>query len=207
METSALLPIETNADRPRPRDSDASSSASPRAPLCDEKPMLPAGAERAAKVAFRLGPATASPRQFGPISRAPCARTAARSCSCRLTPSLPISANPAEMTTRARTPLAERLARGSEHRRARERDHREIDGVRDLVDRSGRRAHRRPAPRRGSRGTPHRRSRLSGCCGRARRRSSLAGFEAPITATLRGSKNGRREATTASWSRASTCSR
>ena len=31
--------------------------------------------------------------------------------------------------------------------------------------------------------------------------------EAPITATLRGSKNGRREATTASWSRASTRSR
>ena len=40
------------------------------------------------------------------------------------------------MTTRARTPLRERLVRGPEHRRARERDHREIDGVGDLVDRS-----------------------------------------------------------------------
>ena len=33
--------------------------------------MLPLGAERAAKVAFRRGPATAMPRQFGPIRRAP----------------------------------------------------------------------------------------------------------------------------------------
>ena len=71
METSALLPIDTNADRPRPRDSAASRRARPRAPLCDENPMLPAGAERAAKVALRLGPATAMPRQLGPISRAP----------------------------------------------------------------------------------------------------------------------------------------
>ncbi len=54
-ETSALFPIETNAERPSPRDSAASSSASPSAPLCDEKPMLPLGAERAAKVAFRRG--------------------------------------------------------------------------------------------------------------------------------------------------------
>ena len=49
----------------------ASRSARPSAPLCEEKPMLPAGAERAAKVALRLGPATAMPRQLGPISRAP----------------------------------------------------------------------------------------------------------------------------------------
>ena len=67
--------------------------------------MLPLGAERAAKVAFSRGPATAIPRQFGPISRAPCERTSASSRSCRSAPSLPTSAKPAEMTTSARTPL------------------------------------------------------------------------------------------------------
>ena len=56
--------------------------------------MLPGGAARAAKVAFRRGAATAIPRQFGPISRAPCARTSASSRSWRATPSLPISAKP-----------------------------------------------------------------------------------------------------------------
>ncbi len=100
-----MFPIETNADSPSPRASAASSSASPSAPDWDEKPMLPLGAERAAKVAFRRGPATAMPRQFGPIRRAPWARTSASSCSCRSAPSLPTSAKPAEMTTSARTPL------------------------------------------------------------------------------------------------------
>ena len=80
----------------------ASRSASPSAPLCDEKPMFPGGAERDANVALRLGPATAMPRQFGPISRAPWARTSASSRSWRSIPSLPVSAKPAEMTTSAR---------------------------------------------------------------------------------------------------------
>ena len=84
----------------------ASSRASPSAPLCDEKPMLPGGVERDAKVALRLGPATEIPRQFGPIRRAPYARTSASSRSWRSRPSLPVSAKPAEMTTSARTPCA-----------------------------------------------------------------------------------------------------
>ncbi len=66
--------------------------------------MLPLGAERAAKVAFRLAAAVAIPRQFGPIRRAPWARTSASSRSWRSAPSLPTSANPAEMTTSARAP-------------------------------------------------------------------------------------------------------
>ena len=99
-----MFPIETNAERPRPRGSAASSSARPRAPLCDEKPIEPGAALRAAKVAFRLGAADARPRQFGPMSRAPCARTAASSCSWRSRPACPTSAKPAEMTTSARTP-------------------------------------------------------------------------------------------------------
>ena len=68
--------------------------------------MLPGGVERDANVALRLGPATEIPRQFGPIRRAPCARTSASSRSWRSRPSLPVSANPAEMTTSARTPCA-----------------------------------------------------------------------------------------------------
>ena len=68
--------------------------------------MLPAGKLCGAKVAFRPGPAEKIPRQFGPISRAPCARTLASSCSWRRTPSMPVSANPAEITQRARVPFA-----------------------------------------------------------------------------------------------------
>ena len=45
-ETSALLPIETNDEKPRPRSDAFSSSASPSAPLCDENPIVP-GRERA----------------------------------------------------------------------------------------------------------------------------------------------------------------
>ena len=76
--------------------------------------MFPGGAARLAKVAFRLGPATEIPRQFGPMSRAPCARTSASSCSCRSAPSRPTSANPAEMTTSAH-PLRRRVLGGFEH--------------------------------------------------------------------------------------------
>ena len=67
--------------------------------------MLPRGAERAAKVAFRLVADEAMPRQLGPIRRAPCARTSASSSSCLRAPSLPVSAKPAEMITSACTPL------------------------------------------------------------------------------------------------------
>ena len=105
-ETSALLPIEMNDDRPRPLASARSSTASPRAPLCDEKPMFPAGNARGAKVAFSRTFADAIPRQFGPTRRAPCSRTSAISCSCRIRPSAPISAKPAEMTQIARTPAS-----------------------------------------------------------------------------------------------------
>ena len=96
--------------RRRPRDRGrgrfaASSRARPSAPLCDEKPMLPAGRMRGAKVAFSRHEETAMPRQFGPISRAPCARTSASSCSWRRMPSGPVSAKPAEITQSARVPL------------------------------------------------------------------------------------------------------
>ncbi len=67
--------------------------------------MFPAGNECGAKVAFRPTAAEEIPRQFGPTRRAPCARTSASSCSWRRMPSIPISANPAEITQRARVPF------------------------------------------------------------------------------------------------------
>jgi hypothetical protein len=57
-------------------------------------------------VAFSFGFEEAIPRQFGPSSRAPCARTSASSCSCRSRPSSPVSAKPDEITQIARTPSA-----------------------------------------------------------------------------------------------------
>src|SRR5918999_1128128 len=68
--------------------------------------MLPAGTDGGPKVAFRLGAVSAMPRQFGPISRPPWARTSASRRSSSRAPSAPVSAKPAEMTTSARTPLS-----------------------------------------------------------------------------------------------------
>ena len=63
-----------------------SSSASPSAPHCDEKPMRPGG-QRAAARRSRSGAASRR-RSRGSSARAagaPCARTSASSCSCRST--------------------------------------------------------------------------------------------------------------------------
>ena len=105
-ETSALLPMETNAENPSPRTLAASSSASPRAPLWDAKPIGPRGNDSRANVALTLAAATASPRQFGPSRRAPWERTSASSRSCRSAPLLPTSAKPAVNTQRARVPCS-----------------------------------------------------------------------------------------------------
>ena len=71
-----------------PRPAAASMTARPSAPLCEENPIEPHGGALAAKVAFSRGSATAIPRQFGPIMRAPCRRTKTSSCSCRSMPSI-----------------------------------------------------------------------------------------------------------------------
>ena len=115
-ETSALLPIETNAERPRPRAGACSSSARPSAPLCDEKPIGPGGerARRERRVQRRPGDGDAR-GSSGRSRRAPCARTSASSCSWRRAPSLPISANPAEITQSARIPACERRLGRVEH--------------------------------------------------------------------------------------------
>ena len=186
-----------------------SSSASPSAPLCDEKrDRCPAASARGANVALsRTRPVTAMPRQFGPISRAPCARTSASSSSWRCCPSAPVSAKPAEITQSARVPCCERLVGRLEHVRCRHADDGEVDLVRDLLRRSCTRGRRRPACR----------VRLTGYAApvkspaRMLRNSSPPIVprrgEAPTTATVRGAKNGCSEAATATWSRTSTRSR
>ena len=85
---------------------------------------------------IEAGPATEMPRQFGPIRRAPCARTSASSRSWRSMPSLPVSAKPAEMTTSARTPRASACSAASTTPARRDADDRDVDRVRDLVDRA-----------------------------------------------------------------------
>src|SRR3954451_5665389 len=70
-ETSALLPTDTKEVTPRPVASARSSSASPSAPLCEEKPILPGGKLRGAKVALRRAAVEAMPRQLGPERRGP----------------------------------------------------------------------------------------------------------------------------------------
>ena len=94
-----------NEEKPRLRSDAFSSSARPRAPLCEENAIGPGGSARGPNVALSDGPETAMPRQFGPTSRPPCERTSASSCSCRSRPSAPTSAKPAEMTQSARTPV------------------------------------------------------------------------------------------------------
>ena len=135
-ETSALFPIETKADSPSPRASAASRNATPSAPLWDENPMLPLDAGRAANVAFRHGPATAIPRQLGPIRRAPRARTSSSRRSCRSAPSRPTSANPAEMTTSARTPASSASSAASSTAPAGSETDGDVDRLRDLRDRA-----------------------------------------------------------------------
>ena len=99
-----MFPTETNAEKPRPRSFASSSSTSPSAPLCDANEIDPGGNARGAKVALSRGRAAERPRQFGPIIRAPWARTVARSSASRAAPSGPTSAKPAEMTQSARVP-------------------------------------------------------------------------------------------------------
>ena len=205
-----LVPDRDERRRGRgPRGSAASSSARPSAPLCDEKPIVPGRQRRAAKVAFRRGAADGDAeavradepravRAHEPRAAAPGARA----------PAGPISAKPAEMTHERADARAQRLLGGVEHALGRDGDHGQVDR---------RRGSRRPTctprtPATGSRAAVDRvggaaEVRPRGCSGRARRRSSRVAREAPITATVRGSKNGRSDATTAAWSRSSTCSR
>ncbi len=75
-ETSALLPIETNEEKPSERAVAMLMTASPRAPDCDMKATRPSGGYAWANVPFILtsGSVLMTPMQFGPTSRIPWAR-------------------------------------------------------------------------------------------------------------------------------------
>ena len=136
--------------------------------------MFPAGKLCGAKVAFSPGPATKMPRQFGPISRAPWARTRASSCSClriALDPGLGEAGG--DHAERARA-LPHRRLGLVEHRRRRERRRPPGRRLGDVRDRAvGAHAGRRRSLRVDGIGDPVEVS-TRGCCGRARRRSSRA---------------------------------
>ena len=96
--------------------------------------MFPGGAAREAKVALSRTAADEMPRQFGPRSRAPCARIDASNDCWRSSPSEPTSAKPAEITQTARTPVSRTRIHRLEDRGRRETDDRELDGIGDVRD-------------------------------------------------------------------------
>jgi hypothetical protein len=107
LETSALLPRDTNAERPRPSSAAVSRIASPRAPDCDAKATEPSGGGRLAKDALSetAGSVWIRPMQFGPTIRIPLPRRTSRIFASSAAPSAFTSLKPAVMVTIARTPL------------------------------------------------------------------------------------------------------
>ena len=72
-ETSALLPSDTNIERPSPRSRSSARMASPRAPDCEENATGPATGSFAENDACSrtAGSMLMMPMQFGPTSRMP----------------------------------------------------------------------------------------------------------------------------------------
>ena len=166
--------------------------------------MLPGGADREANVALSRTAAEEMPRQLGPRRRAPCARIAARSALCRSSPSEPTSAKPAEMTQTARMPASSAEFHRLQNCGRRDTDNREIDGVGYIGDRavSANAGHRITV-------SVHR----VGGSDELARENVAEEFAAdgaparrrPDDGDRARSKNGPSDATTAVWSRASTC--
>ncbi len=106
-ETSALLPRDTNIDRPRPRSPSIARIASPRAPDCEENATLPATGSLAEKEACSrtAGSMFMIPMQLGPTIRI--LNFLARSTTSRsiAAPAAPVSLKPAVMMTIDCTPL------------------------------------------------------------------------------------------------------
>ncbi len=107
-ETSALLPIEANWVRPMPRSEAALRIATPSAPDWLTKPTVPGWAGVGAKVALSATPASVliTPMQLGPTMRTPATRTRSRTRRSSSAPLAPVSAKPAVITTRPRTPAS-----------------------------------------------------------------------------------------------------
>ena len=205
-ETSALFPIETNAERPSPRESGRLEQRQAQRPALGGEADVPRGAGGREGRVQAAAPATAMPRQFGPIRRPPWERTSASSRSCALGA---LARRSRRSRPRSRRARARRLRARPRPRRARARRHADdgqVDGLRDLRDgaRTPRRRRRRPVAVDGVGGAANSAARML--------RKSSPPIEprrgdAPSTATLAGAKNGRSDATTATWSRSSTRAR
>ncbi len=113
-ETSARLPADTKVDTPvtpvtpPPRRCSRDSSAMPMAPDCANRPMRPGRGISGAREALRRtsGEVLTIPKAFGPMIRMPYARACRTRARWRSRPSGPLSAYPAEMTTRPCTPCS-----------------------------------------------------------------------------------------------------
>ena len=91
--------------------------------------MFPGGSARGPNVAFSPRSRDGDAETVGPISRAPWARTTARSSSWRCLPSVPVSVKPAEITQIARDAVTQRRGGRLEHVRGGEADDGQIDRI------------------------------------------------------------------------------
>ena len=135
-ETSALLPMETNAENPSPRTLAASSSASPRAPLWDAKPIGPrrkrlSGERRVDARRCHGEPEAVRPEQAGAVgaNQRQQALLSLRALAAHL-------GETGGQHAEGPRPLLERLAGHLEHARSRDTDHGQIDGLGKLGGRA-----------------------------------------------------------------------
>lgn len=119
-ETSARLPDEMNVDRPAPRRCRPDRSAIPIAPDWVKRPIRPrCGGSGASEALSRVpGAVLMTPNAFGPISRIPYDRTCRSSSRWRSRPAAPLSAYPADRTTKPCTPCSPHSATASGTRSA-----------------------------------------------------------------------------------------
>ncbi len=102
--TSAWFPSDTKRENPRPESAASRPSSSARFPLCETRPIDPPGSSF--ETSRSALPASKMPRQFGPTSTAPAARTRSTTARSRSAPSPPSSPRPAVIATRALAPTA-----------------------------------------------------------------------------------------------------
>ncbi len=119
-ETSARLPAEMKEESPAPRRCSPARRAIPIAPDWVKSPIRPAaGICGASEALSRTSSAVLMmPKALGPMIRMPYERACRTSRRCRSRPSGPLSAYPAESTTRPRTPCSPQSATASGTRSA-----------------------------------------------------------------------------------------
>ena len=184
----------------------ASSSASPSAPLCDEKPIVPGGSRARRERRVQARPGDRDAEAVRPDQPRAVRADEREQPLLALEPLAPGLGEPGRDHDEGPDTAGERLLGRLDHAGRRDADDGQVDRIGDLGDRRGSRARRQPRPP----------SRLTGKAAPAKSASRMfrkssppivpRRRDAPITATLRGSKNGRSDAVTATWSRSATSS-